>query len=731
MTIFDFGFSIYHCAFQPVAIENRKSLFLVAGMLTAVLCAGEDAPRAGPAKLKPPKHVTLTPEQEKLLDDANAAVERSYTSLIEKHEPGQAVGELRKAVAIMNQLEALKGDKAQMAGVAPGNEKGTPFDEIKTTGGMERIVEIGAAIGITAPDEVDNGLHKRRIIEDVKDTAKKIDAEQKQVTLDLQSMTGRGGGEQRPQQQQQPQEHIQQEGGQPQANQQNQGQQQANQQNQGQPGQQQPNAQANQQNQGQPGQPQPNAQANQQNQGQQGQQQPNAQADQQNQGQSGAVPDNQQLAGREDAIARELNKLASRLAEAGAQQGQANQAHQSFRRAAAEAAKTADLIRQDQLQGAAAASRQTERAIQDALREAGLAGETALSAAVSAIENQISRLQAGQHEIQNKTQQLGKGPDGTPAPERLKQERATALAVEQGKLKPQLEDMQRAIEDLGHSATGGDTGKRNAENAARAELAAAAGEMQKNRPKQAVVNAAMKLAQGETAAATKAMSQIQTALDAVQQRVAAADAALASGDASRLESAYRAVQQLAASTRRLEQTAQNAAGQQGQEQAVAQASSLQASKQAGQPAPQAKTAKPGEQVGQAVSLPAPKQAGQPAPQNVSASWGQVLNKTAEQLGEETGRAAKRLGNIAPEVSQQLGAAAAGTKTEFERDFPASLGQVRKLLTALEKAEQVLGAKVAQEKESKALRNYRKEDIPRGYRQAVAAYYEELAKEEKK
>jgi len=702
--------------------------FLVVGWLSVAVRAGEDAPRAGPAKLKPPKYVTLTPEQERLLDDANAAVEKSYTFLIEKHEPGQAVEELRKAVAIMNQLEALKPDKAQLAGVAPGNEKGTPFDEIKTAGGIEKIVEIGAAIGVTAPDEVDTGLHKRKIIEDAKETARKIDAEQKQVTLDLQSRTGRGGEENRPQQQQ-AQEHIQQEGGQEQANRQNQGQQQANQQNQGQQGQEQAGAPAGQPSQGQPGQ----QQANEQNQGQPEQQQPN-----------------QALAGKEDAIARELNKLASKMAEAGAEQSQANQAHQSFRKAAAEAAKTADLIRQDQIQGAAAASRQTERAIQDALREAGLAGESSLAAAVSAIENQISKLQAGQHDIQDKAQQLGKSADGTPAPERLKQGRATTLAVEQGKLKPQLEDVQRELDDLARSSSAGEPAKRSAENAARSELAAASVEMQKNRPKQAVVNAAMKLAQGETAAATKAMSQVQSTLDAAQQRVAAADAALASGDASRLESAYRAVQQLAASARRLEQTALNAAAQQGQEQANRtgqpgeQAAGKTGENQPGKPAQpeaQAKGDKPGEQTaGKPGTEPqgqrppeAQTAAGAPrsATESVSASWGQVLNKTAEQLGEETGRAAKRLGNIAPEVGQQLGATATGTKTEFERDFPASLGQVRKLLTALEKAEQVLGARVAQEKENKAMRNYRKEDIPRGYRQAVAAYYEELAKEEKK
>jgi len=681
----------------------RNSSFAVIALLLAVALCAAETPRPGPAKLKPPKGVTLTPDQQKLLDEANAIVERGYGMLMDKHDPGLAVEELRKAIAIMNQLAVLKGEQ-QLAGVAPGNEKGTPFDEIKAAGSIEKIVEIGAAMGVTAPDEVDNGLYKRKIIEDAKETVKKIDAEQKKVTQQLQAMAGAAGGEEQKQQQ---------------ADQQA-GQQQADQQNQAQAGQQP-------QNQAQAGQ-----QADQQNQGQAGQQQAGAEGGQQPQ------PDAKtELAGKEEGIARELNKLATKLAETGPQNGQPTQAQQAFRKAAGEATKTADLIRQGEVQNAAAASKQVERAIQNALHEAGLAGEGALAAAVSAIERQLGKMQAGQQELISKSQQLGKSADGTPAPERVKQERAQALAVEQGRLKPQVEEVQRAIEDLARPAGGEASPARTTENAARAELASAAAEMQKNRPKQAVVNAAMKLAQGDAQAATKSMSQVQSALDAAQQRVTAAESALASGDASRLESAYRAVQQLAASARRLEQTALTAAGQQGQTQ------NAERKTENGQPdakgqekgatgqqptADQKAAAKAQEHAGDGhAATPDP----QAATNGVSPSWGQVLNKSAEQLGGETGRIARRLEHLVPETSKQLGAAASGVKTAFERDFPRSLEQVRTLLRSLEKAEQELGAKVAKEKEGKALRNYRKEDIPRAYREAVAAYYEELSKEEKK
>ncbi|MCY3024173.1 MAG: hypothetical protein NTW87_34790, partial [Planctomycetota bacterium] len=459
---------------------KRIACILLVALASAAWGAEETAPRAGPARLKPPKGVTLTPEQEKLLAEANAAVERGYALLLDKHEPGQAVDELRKALAIMNHIVALKGDEQQLAGVAPGNEKGTPFDKIKMSGEIERIVEIAAAFGISAPDEIDNGLHKRKIVEDAKESVKKIDAEQKKITQQLQNMAGGAGGEQPKDQQQQP------------------GDQQPQQNNQaGQP-------QAAAADQNQAGQPQ----ATQQGEGQAAPQQPAADGQQ-------PATGGQDLAAKQDAIARELNKLAAKMGEIGRDNaGQQNPATQAFRKAGTEASTTAEMIRQGEVQAAAANSKQVERAIENAMHEAGLAGEGALEAAVSAIEKQLGKMQADQQAILNKAQEIGKGADGRAAAERTQQERAAALAIEQGKLKPQIEDVQRAVEDLARTAGGGNPAARTPENAARAELATAAAELQKNRPKQAVVNAAMKLAQGDTPAATKAMSQVQNALDA-------------------------------------------------------------------------------------------------------------------------------------------------------------------------------------------------------------------------
>ena len=48
--------------------------------------------------------------------------------------------------------------------------------------------------------------------------------------------------------------------------------------------------------------------------------------------------------------------------------------------------------------------------------------------------------------------------------------------------------------------------------------------------------------------------------------------------------------------------------------------------------------------------------------------------------------------------------------------------------AVEKLEVELARKVGNEAEKKALRNYRKDDIPSTYRKAVAEYYEDLSKQ---
>ncbi len=743
-----------------------------AGVLVAVLgCVAlaawaEDQGGGKLRLLKPPKGVTLNAEQKALLDQANEFVAKGYDLLVNKHDPGQAVAELRKALAIQTRIAELKPEKLPAGKGFSSPLPGTPADKIDFEGGIETILEIAESGGMSAPPDVDSGLYKRKIIKSAEEEARKLQAQQQQLTQDLQASAGGGGGGD-PQQRQAPQ--AQQAAGEP-------GKQQAG----GEPGKQQAGGEpgkeksggepGKQQAGGEPGKGQEKAggePGKQQGGGEPGKGQENAGGEpgkqdgggvpgkgQENAGgepgkqETGGGPQTAALAARQEDVGRGLDRIATQLNQGTAAGDELNRASQGFRRAAGEAARTAQQIRQGDTRGAALSSRQVERAIHAALAEAGMAGQATLEEALAAVEAQTSRLQGRQQGIRDQTQQIGEGAGRGPVSDRTRRERARALAGEQAKVKPQIDNLQNAIEELAGATGSPNPTARSAENAAREEIAGAATGLRNSRPNQAVVNAAVSLAQGDTPAATKAMAQVQDSLAAVRERLAAADAALA-GDAARLTRALRGVRQLAGEARRVEQTAMAAAGQgeQGTEAGKEQkgghpgkgkATGEPGKKEAGgTPGKQETSGQPGKgkEGGQPGKGTGEGQAGaaqgptSPDPQaQVSASWGQVLNKSTQQLQEEVARAVERLRlpSIVPEPSKQL-LKAARQNPAFERDFAGSLSKVQSLLAALEKVEMELQRKAGKEAESKALRNYSKERIPSSYRKAVAEYYEELSK----
>jgi hypothetical protein len=661
---------------------------------------------AGLRLLRAPKGVSLTPEQQALLDEANGYVARGYELLMAKHEPGLAIAELRKALALKNKIDELKPEKQPAGKGQESSAPGTPADKIDYEGGIETILEIAETGGMAAPPDVDSGLYKRKILKSAEEEARKLQAQQQRLTQDIQAQAAAGGGGEP--QQRQPQQ--QQAGGQPGP------QQPAGQPGQQPPGEQQPGGQPGQQEAGtQPGQQPGGAPAQQQTSGVPGKQEPGQR--QEGGGPSAQSPQTAGLPGRQEEVEKGLNRVATQLTQGAAGSEDLNRAAQGFRRAAAEAGRTAQQLRHGDLAGAATGSRQVERAIQAALAEAGLAGNATLEEALAAVARQAAGLQARQQGIRDQTQQIGQGAGQGPASQRVQRERARGLASEQAKLKPQIENLQSGIEELAASTGSPNPAARTAENTAKEELAGAAAGMRNARPDQAVVNAAVRLAQGDAPAATKDMTQVQGALRAVRERIAAADAALA-GDAARLTRALRNIRQLAGEARRLERTAEAAAGQGEQGTPNPQ--------QAGQPGKQEGVGQAGAPVNPASSNPQPAI---PNPQSqVSPSWGQVLNKSAKQLGEEVVRVTERLRlpALLPEPSKQL-VKAASQNVAFERDFAGSLGKVQSLLAALEKVETELRRKVGKEAEDRAMRDYSKEKIPSAYRKAVAEYYEELSK----
>ncbi len=712
-----------------------KQLLIILCILAAIPIARSAEEPGTLRKMKPPKGVTLTPEEEKMLEEANRALEAGHKLLIESHDPAAAVEQLRRALAIANQLKLLKPEQL-MTGSLSG--RGTPEDKIETEGGMERIIEIAANMAVEAPAEVDNGLHKRKVAKLAADESRKLAQQQKQLTEQIAQA-------QQQQPQGQPQQQEQQGGAEKQRNkgvqqniliQQSSTASQAqpeNQQSQNQPDQKQTADPAQQQNGAQASKDQqPNqenkqtaaAQQNQQNkngQQNQGKEQPGQQTAnaEQNQDQN-QVPQNgggqagpDQLARNQENIARALHRIATALTPSNQGDPAESRASQAFRRAGDEAARTAELLRNNQLDSAAANSRQVERAIGEALTAAGANAGQRQAEAIAALQRQLDAAQSAQQKILGQTQQIQRNADGTAASEELQKDRARTLAIEQGKLKPQLESVQRTLAELGES---GDGGKPNsAQNAAREELNNAAAELQKGRAKQALVNAAMRLANGEPASAATAMMQTQAALKAAQRRLEAAAGALA-GNSAAMQQEYGQVQQAAAALRRLQRDARGAGAQ-------------PANSNAQPPDPKSANTQPN-----ANDKPNPNAATQPPHANqdndgvaVSATWGGMLNRSAQQINAELQKLAPALAAINPDAAKEISALAAKS-TAFERDREGSLAQVASLLKEVEKIELALAKKIAGDEERKALNSYRKDDIPQPYRKAVAAYYEELSKD---
>jgi len=745
----------------------------------------------GPRKLQGPKGVELTPEQQALLDEANRAVEKGHILLVNEHAPGRAVDELRKALAIMNQLGTLKAAEAQMAGIAPGDAKGTPHDRIESEGGMERIVEIAAQIGIGAADEVDNGLYKRKIVKEAEDKARKIQAEQKALTEQLVALnSGGGSGEQRPDsnrseqaaQQQGAAGQQQQSGQQPSGRQDSQqsGQQQAaDQQSQQAAGRQSDQGQSSQQTADQSGEQNSSQQAAGRQSGQRqssqqagtGKQTDDAAAQEHAQGTgrpSGRPAAPQQtgdrsrrsgdLAARQEDIARALSGLAASMGQADNQR-----AAGAFRDAAAQAANTARQIRQGNLDAAVGAARRTEKSIEQAMAEAGKGASASLEEAIAAVQRQLEKIQADQHALLRQTRQVDEQQAGRQASggtsDRSRNERLTALAGQQARLKQQVEDARHAVEELAGTTGSGNQAARTPENAARGELAAAAAELARQRPERKVVSAAMQLAQGDAEQAARAMADVETALEAARGRVAAAADALAGGEAAQLEAALRSVSQLAAAARRLEETARAvagtgdrreragnearpAAGGQRQPDRNDQAGARETGPQRpsqnrqgrGEQQPQtgdqtATAGRTGEQSSGGDSRTAQQNSGgdqHDTAGEMSATWGQVLNRAAAELGDQVARAAGRLSRIDPDASRGL-QTAVSRPAAFERDFALSLARIRGVREALEKVESDLQKRIGEEAQKRALRDYRRDEVPGMYRRAVADYYEELSK----
>ena len=681
-------------------------MFVILSLFCALVVAASKAeePDIGhPKKLQPPKHVTLNEAQQKQLDEANEDLERGYKELMATHDPERAVLELRKAYAIMNQLGIL-ARKNQMAGVA--DVTGETSAAGTASGALEKVVEIsGVNAGATLADD---NLPKRKTIQAAEDKAKKVEAEQATVTFDLQQMAAAGNEQPAAKKDDAPKQVLHSE-------------------NTLDPQQNQPppadgkksnaaDASKPQQQQDQKGQPPTGDAGEQQAQndpkaGEAGKPAPSAKND----GHAEALAD------KEAEIAKTLNEMASQFAAMG-KAAETSKTADKFRQAAAAAENAGEKIKSGDMASAAAASAEAQRKISDAVQTSNSASSAALNSALAALKKEAAKLQENQQKI------LGQAPkvsqeNGAPLPDEVKQQRQTALAIEQAKLKPGIESLQKEIQGLAESAGGNETGKRTGEQAAKEELEKAAANMQKGKVKQSAVDAAIKLGEGDTEGATVAMAKIQSALNDAQHRLDAAAEALAGNDDARAERDYKKLQNLAAELRRIENTATTAAG-------------MTPSSDKGSAEPKNKSSdgksQPGKDPGNlkeqaAGTNPVPSVPAEPL---LSASWNQVLSKSAKETATDALTALPDLAKSDQNAANKL-KEMSSKDLALDRNFEQGLNEIRGLRSAIEKLALDASKKIAKQAENKAMKNYRKDDIPANYKTAVAAYYEELAKEQNK
>ncbi|MBI3831724.1 MAG: hypothetical protein HY291_19540 [Planctomycetes bacterium] len=782
------------------------------GLGASALRAADDGAEVEVRKIAMPKGFPqLTDAEQKLLDEANAALLASYAAM-RKNDTKTAIDELNRSMVLRNRIIESKNISKENTGKGYfSRQQGTAEDKVDREGGLERFLEIKKTGGQLGAADHDYELHKRKIIKNSEKDARELAEEQKELAAMLQMMAmnqpqQNGGGKQTkkqdaqlPQQQansnggggqQQPQQNQNQNGQQP-ANNQNQngqenkenqngeqknqnGQQQANaqnqngeQKNQNQNGQQQANAQnqngqqqnnnqnGEQQNQNQNGQQQANAQ------NQNGQQQGNPQDPQNQQGQAGAANRADQAANRQEQIAGQLNDIATKLDQMSkGRNDESGKAAEVFRQAAAGGEQTAEMIRKGDLQGAAAASRNTEQKIREALAAAGMANTTNLETALQNVENELKRLQGQQQKVADQAQRAGEGAGGQQADERVKNERTKGLAGEQAKLLGEIKGLQDQLNQLAQGTGAADPNQRTPENAARQELQGASRAMQGKRASQAATNAAVQLGQGDIQGAEKSMAQVQEALNSAREKVAAASNALVGEDRSAAERALRDLKGLTSALRRIEQTAKNAAGQNnangqhgegepqqanGKQQAAGQGKETKTGEGKNEGGKQ--TANQGKNAGNSEKTQpggegkegGENQAAQGDPKGdkqsesggqgtVTATWGQVLNRSTKDAQSEAARMAGKLAKLSQNADAKKIEDLAKKEPEFERDFDGSMMQVRVLLAELEKVEVDLASQVNKEQEKRALKNIQKDNVPSEYRGAVAAYYEDLAKD---
>jgi hypothetical protein len=379
------------------------------------------------------------------------------------------------------------------------------------------------------------------------------------------------------------------------------------------------------------------------------------------------------LAGQQDQIAAGLHQVAVALA------GDQHTAG-AFEAAAAAAGATAQDIRAGQNRQAEAQSRETERAIAQAIRIAAATGADTLEDVVHDLELRVADLKDRQGVNLTDLQDLRKPSVGGEADRPARDAKIAAVAVAEAEFKQDIEEIHHELEAL--TVPTDALTDRADEHTAREDLNRALGVLRTSNTRQDAIDATINVRSGEFAGAGQSMARAQQGLEETYAQIVAAGAALSAGQ-SQAKRDYQALQRVSSGLRQI--------------------------------------------VSAAEAFTAPTQDAHAAPRPLPAAIAPVLDASVQRLRRDLLDTVSRA-NATPMPGLAEVRQLAQKPPELDRDLSGSLDQLRTLIQSIETLEGQLAAAMENEQQRAATRDFLKDPIPSAYQKRVSEYFQALSQE---
>jgi hypothetical protein len=388
-----------------------------------------------------------------------------------------------------------------------------------------------------------------------------------------------------------------------------------------------------------------------------------------------AAPTKQaELAARQQEVAEQLQHLAEHLTAD-------KNAAQAFAEAAHAAAQTAQMIAAGKIIPAQPQSAEVERAIAAAIRLLAAAGNSELGDLVHDLQLRLSDLKDQQSTNLADLQELQKPAAGGEADRRDRGVRAALVAAREAALKQDIDSLEKDLAAL--AAPAGQAADRSHERAAREDLGQALQILREAKTRQQAIDATMDVRGGEFKSAASSMALAHKSLGDCADQVAAAAAALSAG-ASQAQRDYQALQRVSSGLRQIA----NAAGA-----------------FASPPVGTDKTA--------STALP-------PA---VAQVFDASLSRLHRDLLDTVGRPA-----AAPMPGLAEARRLAQPPLELTHEPRAGLEHLQAVIAGVEALEGQLAAAIEKDQQRAATRDFLKDLIPPAYQKPVSQYFEVLSKD---